>query len=444
LAGGALFEFTTAMQGVGSTIFQGETDINQQLAVADRHVLNQGTVILEGSFNFNDDSLDIFGDATLTNAAGATIIFQAFDVTSTIDGDGNKFTNAGTIENADNNVTAIITGLDIVNTGSILDQSGSMTIDGSMRGHGTVEVDDGATFVFDGSSSTNADQVNISSGTGSVSLTGGAGNDFFSFTDNLAVTDRVDGGGGNDTLYLNGDYSAGLHFGVTTLQNVENVTLAAGHSYALVFRDANLAAGQTMTVSGATLGADDTLNISAAAETDGSYAMKGGAGDDRLVGGAHGNTLSGGAGNDNLIGGSGVDTFTGGAGADTITTHGGADVFVYASAADSTGLAHDAIGGFDASLDSIDLRFAVTAVDAAVQSGTLSAATFDTDLASAVGSAQLGIHHAVAFTATAGGLQGHSFLVIDANGSAGYQAGQDIVIDVTGGSLAGLSTANFI
>jgi len=39
----------------------------------------------------------------------------------------------------------------------------------------------------------------------------------------------------------------------------------------------------------------------------------------------------------------------------------------------------------------------------------------------------------------------HTFLVVDMNGVAGYQAGQDLVIDVTGGShFNSLGTGNFI
>jgi hypothetical protein len=120
-------------------------------------------------------------------------------------------------------------------------------------------------------------------------------------------------------------------------------------------------------------------------------------------------------------------------------------VFVYASAAESTGPAYDTIKVFDTGLDTIDLHYAIKAIDAQVHGGALSAATFDTDLAAGVGAAQLGIHHAVLFSASSGDLHGHTFLVIDANGQAGYQAGEDLVIDVTGGTnLAALATTNFV
>jgi hypothetical protein len=50
----------------------------------------------------------------------------------------------------------------------------------------------------------------------------------------------------------------------------------------------------------------------------------------------------------------------------------------------------------------------------------------------------------VLFTPDRGTLAGHTFLIVDANGTAGYQAGQDYVIDITGATnLGSLSTTNF-
>ena len=35
------------------------------------------------------------------------------------------------------------------------------------------------------------------------------------------------------------------------------------------------------------------------------------------------------------------------------------------------------------------------------------------------------------FTPTSGNLAGHAFLIVDGNGTAGYQAGADLVIELT-------------
>ena len=74
----------------------------------------------------------------------------------------------------------------------------------------------------------------------------------------------------------------------------------------------------------------------------------------------------------------------------------------------------------------------------------MSAASVDAGLAAAIGPSQLAGHHAVLFTPTSGDLAGHNFLIVDANGTAGYQSGQDFVIDLHSANLASLSTGDFI
>jgi hypothetical protein len=82
-------------------------------------------------------------------------------------------------------------------------------------------------------------------------------------------------------------------------------------------------------------------------------------------------------------------------------------------------------------------------VSSAINTGSLSTSHFDTNLATDLST--LAAHHAVLFTPNAGTLVGHTYLIVDANGTVGYQAGQDLVIDVTNiANAASLSTANFI
>ncbi|MBV9883438.1 MAG: hypothetical protein JO276_10560, partial [Sphingomonadaceae bacterium] len=61
-------------------------------------------------------------------------------------------------------------------------------------------------------------------------------------------------------------------------------------------------------------------------------------------------------------------------------------------------------------------------------SGDLSNASFDSDLSSAFSS--LTSHQAGMFTATGGDMSGRTFLVVDADGVQGYQAGSDYVIEI--------------
>ncbi|HEX4860635.1 MAG TPA: bluetail domain-containing putative surface protein, partial [Rhizomicrobium sp.] len=158
-------------------------------------------------------------------------------------------------------------------------------------------------------------------------------------------------------------------------------------------------------------------------------------------------TVNGTSGSDSITATS-INNFVlnGGGGADTMTVSTGHDIFVYGAASDSTGPTYDTIIGLDTTRDMFHLNSAVTGIDTAVNSGMLdSGASFNAELAADIGAAQLGANHAVLFTATSGSLSGHTFLIVDTNGMAGYQAGADLVIDVTGGHhLTGLATSDFI
>src|SRR6185503_16314309 len=103
----------------------------------------------------------------------------------------------------------------------------------------------------------------------------------------------------------------------------------------------------------------------------------------------------------------------------------------YDSASESTGAGYDTLAGFDFAQDRIDLPVAVTGLDPKVSQGALSTASFDSDLTAALGAGKLGAGHAAFFTPSSGDLAGQTFLVVDGNGQAGYQAGQDYVFHLT-------------
>jgi Ca2+-binding RTX toxin-like protein len=283
----------------------------------------------------------------------------------------------------------------------------------------------------------------------------------------------VDGGPGNDTLSMTfvvnplfPDTGEGVNF-----------SLALQGSTQTVGTDKTVHATHFENASGTLL--DDTLT-----GDDGNNALYGNAGNDTLNGGngsdvlygdkaffyvgdAAGNfagigvvdanptgepgygpgndILHGGAGNDTLDGGDGDDTLDGGAGADAMNGGNGADTFYYQRVGDSTGPGFDTITAFDAARDAFDLSFAVTAIDAKFKAGALSDASFDSDLAHAVDAAHLGANHAVLFTARHGDHAGEMFLVIDANGTPGYQAGEDLVVRLDGAvHLGNLGVEDFI
>ncbi|HEV2561022.1 MAG TPA: calcium-binding protein [Rhizomicrobium sp.] len=302
--------------------------------------------------------------------------------------------------------------------GSALGAANSLIFNGAAEtdGHFSIIGGAGHDVVTGGAGN---DSFTLSSG-GTDTANGGAGDDIFIFGSSFDATDIVNGGSGTDILKLDGDYSAGIVFGNATMQGIEGLSLAAGHSYNLTLANANVAAGATLTVYGSSLSATDTLTFDGSHESDGNFVVQGGAGND---------VLTGGAGNDTIAGGAGNDTITGGRGADLITPGNGADIVVYTSAAQSTGAAYDTVSGFNATAtDKFDFAFTVAAVDTAVTHGALSTASFDTDLAAAVGAGQLGVHHAMLYTPDSGTLAGQTFLIVDANGVAGYQAGADFAI----------------
>jgi len=244
-------------------------------------------------------------------------------------------------------------------------------------------------------------------GTGTDVVNGGDGNDTISFTGGrLIAADRIDGGAGIDNVLLNGDYTGAnaLVLGATTLVNVEKLRFWPGHSYTLTTNDATVAAGQTLTVDGSTLGASNVLTFNGAAETDGRFII------------------------------------WSGLGADNLTVGGSADTVVYGSAAQSTSTNYDTITNFNFAVDRFDIpggAGVITGIDAKVTSGSLSTASFDADLTTAM-SGHLGVHHATLFTPTSGTLSGQTFLIVDFNGTAGYQANADLVIRMNGtsGTLA--------
>jgi len=255
---------------------------------------------------------------------------------------------------------------------------------------------------------------------------GNGGDDTVTITNAFDVHSKIDGGDGNDTVVFEVSSNTQFAFTTSTLTNVETLDIENVAFASIAVRDQAVAAGQTLTVDGSTLssalgGVTNHFTFDGSHETDGRFVMLGG------------------QGNDTLIGGAGADSFTGGLGADSITGGAGADTFVYTAAAQSSSIFTDNITGFDALADKFDLPFAVTGIDAGV-SGAASASSLGSDLQSVIGNGQLAANHALIFTATSGDLSGDTFLVVDANGAAGFQSASDMVFQ----HLANLSTGDFM
>jgi hypothetical protein len=205
----------------------------------------------------------------------------------------------------------------------------NVTFDGSNEQHGY--------FVFFG-------------GKGTDTLTGGANGDGFYFGPGaFSQSDHVDGGGGNrNQLGLDGtyDFSTGSALGTFggNFVNIQSVILYKGdpldtsnpypNVYHIQTNDAAVAAGKSLTIYAVPVITD--FYFDGSAETNGSF------------------QIYGGIGNDTIIGGAGADLIYGNAGSDTLTGGGGNDTFLYADVHDSGGNAIDRITDFTLG-DHIDL-----------------------------------------------------------------------------------------
>ena len=402
----------------------------------------------------NSDTFNLT-NGTVDNVLGGAaddhfLMGASLDATDTIQGNGgvNNVVLNGTYE------ALVLTDTTLQNIAKLSMQGDTSynitTADGTVAAHHTLVVDARpvsqlGSLTFNGSAETDGSfqfflggmgGTNVTGGAGNDSfhgagtnatLIGGGGNDTFYFGASFDGTDTIDGGTGNNLIRLDGDYSAGLTFGATSLQNIGNIVLVhgTGNSYNLTLNAANDTGGQNLKIDGSSLHNTDTLTLDGSA-VQGNLNLVGGNGADTLTGG-HGHT-----------------TFDGGLGADTLDAGDKSNHFVYAGVTDSNGARHDTINGFDAIRDDVDVQNGVNSVDTAVTTGSLSTATFVTDLKADLGATQLHAHDAVLFTADSGDLSGDTFLVIDQNGVAGYQSDGDLVIQLTGSTnLSSLSAADF-
>ena len=297
-------------------------------------------------------------------------------------------------------------------------------------GDDTVTAGDGGNHIFGGPG-----DDTITSGDGRDVIRAGVGND-------TIVT-----GGGNDKIFVPGGIDT-----VNAESGLDRLVLNYSSSTTDVtggITGGGFAAGYSGTIAN-TAGTSSTVfafveafNIATGSGND---TILTGAGHDILFGKAGNDTLNSGAGTDKLVGGAGDDVLTGGAGITDLLIGGkGADTYVYNNVSESTGIGYDVIMGFNTNFDRFDLNVSVTGVDASVTSGQLDVATYNHDLSAAINSSNLAAHHAVMFTPDSGSDAGDLYIIVDANGVAGFQAGQDYVFEIDNGHhMAALSAGDFI
>ncbi len=208
----------------------------------------------------------------------------------------------------------------------------------------------GENFTFNGAAETDGSFL-IYGGLGTNDFTGGAGDDGFFFGQGrFGVGDVVNGGGGSDQVGFQGNFSGAdsLVFGANQLNDVEFIVLLSANDnrfgagggvadYALFMHNNNVGAGERLIVSATTLQAGERLHFFGGAETDGSFAIYSGAGNDSITGSWQADDIWGGAGDDIIYGLGGADVLHGGA---------GNDQFRYALASSSSPDARDRILDF--------------------------------------------------------------------------------------------------
>lgn len=217
------------------------------------------------------------------------------------------------------------------------------------------------------------DKITANGGDDTIST--GGGDDRITLQSTLTAADNIDGGTGNDTLVLSGDYSAGITFDANTVTNVELIQLGI-NSCKLILHDGTN--DSNLWVIGSSLSTGQTLYIDGSAESSAALTVTGGDG---------GNTLVGGGGNDSFTGGSSADLLIGGAGDNIYFGYGGADIFSIDGSASGINVIYDFIldegtslhitdvldGAGDDIQDLIDAGFSAygTGTDCIIGNGTL-------------------------------------------------------------------------
>ena len=233
------------------------------------------------------------------------------------------------------------------------------------------------------------------------------GNAAANIINGMAGADQMAGGAGNDTYYVDvaGDVTS---------------------------ENANAGTDLVISTVSRTLGNNlENLTLSGTAIIDGN----GNALANLITGNSAANTLRGYDGLDTLVGNAGADLLIGGNARDVLKPgiDTSRDTIKYAVVAESTGPTRDIVYDMDLNAeDRFDFVAVPTSIHAMVTAGALDTASFNTNLASAISAAQLGAGQAVLFDPSSGNLNqtGHVYLVVDANGTAGYQAGQDYVVEL--------------
>ena len=181
---------------------------------------------------------------------------------------------------------------------------------------------------------------------GSDTFDGGGGVDRFDLSNSFDVTDRIDGGAGNDVLQVQIN-SAVVALHALTIRNIEKLEIQDGwtDAFKIATDDANVAAGRQLEVA-TPFGRGGRYEFDGSAETDGSFKFVEAIGNDILTGGAQADHfVMSYRGNDVLAGGGGNDIYHVNAGftaEDQLAGGGGSGDTIYMSQDLAAGMVLDA------------------------------------------------------------------------------------------------------
>jgi Ca2+-binding RTX toxin-like protein len=328
---------STITGGSGNDSFVGSTKADVITLNAGDDTVNAGA----GADSINGgDGNDTFIVSTVTDftLAVETVVGGA-------DNDTLSFTQAATATTLTAANLSAISGIETISINATSAAASVTLTDAVFTANGqTLSIVDGdlttsgGTLTVDGSALTAANAVAVTANTATGindTLTGGAGNDSFTFatTAGLESTDTVVGGAGTDTIKLTATaaVTAALH-GVRTVENI-TTTGAGGNISITVGSDNVITASTTLTTnasSSTTTG--NTLTYDGSAVSTATKVQN-------VTGTAGADTITGGAGNDIVVGGDSADKITGGAGVDNLSGGAGDDLFVVGTAAHFTSLA---------------------------------------------------------------------------------------------------------
>ena len=162
-------------------------------------------------------------------------------------------------------------------------------------------------------------RFNIAMGLSTTSIVTGTGDDTLTFAAGTGLTsaDSVDANGGSDKVALTGNTAvASTNF--NSVRNIEVITLEnTNTTVSITTLDTLVSAGSVLTLSN--VANSGILTFNGSAETDGSFNITGGSGNDVITGSLGNDVLNGSVGNDSISAGLGNDTLVGDAGNDTFT-----------------------------------------------------------------------------------------------------------------------------